>query len=182
MNAASRNGTRRWVTTVRTASYAAPRVCTSSSSTRSAVQRNCWRFCTHSKYETVTPPALARMSGITGMPRSFRSWSATGVMGAFAPSTISRARTSSTFLPWITLPSAAGTRTSTSSVSGSSLRTTSTPGVATTEPFSTASRWTRSRSSPSPENMPPPTSLTATTRAPSPARNRALQLPTLPKP
>ena len=30
------------------------------------------RSCTHSKYETVTPPAFVRMSGSTGMPRSAR--------------------------------------------------------------------------------------------------------------
>ena len=35
----------------------------------SSVQRKHCRFCTHSKYDTVTPPALARMSGIAVMPR-----------------------------------------------------------------------------------------------------------------
>src|SRR5438034_7141318 len=31
-------------------------------------QKNAWSDCTHSKYETVTPPAFARMSGIRKTP------------------------------------------------------------------------------------------------------------------
>ena len=42
--------------------------------------------CTHSKYETVTPPAFVRMSGSTWMPRSARISSASGDVGPFAPS------------------------------------------------------------------------------------------------
>src|SRR5207253_2751575 len=33
-------------------------------------QKNSCRSCTHSKYETVTPPALARISGMTNTPLS----------------------------------------------------------------------------------------------------------------
>src|SRR2546426_6975209 len=36
---------------------------------------------THSKYETMTPPAFARMSGITVTPRSRRIATASGVVG-----------------------------------------------------------------------------------------------------
>ena len=47
--------------------------------------------CTHSKYETVTPPAFVRMSGRTGMPRAARIASASIEVGPFAPSATSRA-------------------------------------------------------------------------------------------
>ena len=33
--------------------------------TSSSSQKNDCRSCTHSKYETITPPAFARMSGTT---------------------------------------------------------------------------------------------------------------------
>src|SRR3989449_951226 len=56
------------------------------SSTSFFVQKNSDRFCTHSKYDTVTPPPLARMSGITRMPRLCKMSSASGVVGPFAPS------------------------------------------------------------------------------------------------
>jgi hypothetical protein len=49
------------------------------------------RSCTHSKYETVTPPAFVRMSGRIGIPRSARIASASSEVGPFAPSEISRA-------------------------------------------------------------------------------------------
>ena len=44
--------------------------------------------CTHSKYETITPPALQRMSGITktSSQRWSRIRSASGVVGPFAAS------------------------------------------------------------------------------------------------
>src|SRR5438105_4129022 len=42
-------------------------------------QKNDCRSCTHSKYETVTPPALARMSGTRKMPRSRKIASARGL-------------------------------------------------------------------------------------------------------
>ena len=57
------------------------------------------RSCTHSKYDTVTPPALARMSGTTGIPRSAKIASASSVVGPFAPSTISFASTRPAFSP-----------------------------------------------------------------------------------
>src|SRR5262245_58552341 len=51
-------------------------------------QRNACRPCTHSKYETMTPPALQRMSGITNTSsqRWSRTRSASGVVGPLAPS------------------------------------------------------------------------------------------------
>src|SRR5216683_3139317 len=57
-------------------------------------QKKDCRSCTHSKYDTVTPPALARMSGTRKMPRSRKMASASGVVGPLAPSTISFALTS----------------------------------------------------------------------------------------
>src|SRR5215208_4837401 len=51
-------------------------------------QRKCWRFCTHSKYETTTPPAFAITSGTTWTPLSARIASAFGVVGLLAPSAI----------------------------------------------------------------------------------------------
>ena len=60
-------------------------------------QKKDWRSCTHSKYDTVTPPALARMSGMRKIPRSRKISSASGVVGPFAPSTISLALTSRAF-------------------------------------------------------------------------------------
>src|SRR5262245_1405634 len=50
---------------------------------RSDQKKSC-RSCTHSKYETVTPPALARVSGSTSTPRSWRISSASGVVGPLA--------------------------------------------------------------------------------------------------
>src|SRR5215469_165573 len=51
-----------------------------------SVQKKPYRSCTHSKYDTVTPPALQRMFGITRMPRSNISLSAPGVVGPLAAS------------------------------------------------------------------------------------------------
>src|SRR2546428_119734 len=45
-------------------------------STSDFVQKNSERFCTHSKYETVTPPPFARMSGIRRIPRLWKMSSA----------------------------------------------------------------------------------------------------------
>src|ERR1044071_554764 len=45
-----------------------------------ASQKKFSRSWTHSKYETVTPPALARMSGTTRTPASRRIRSASGVV------------------------------------------------------------------------------------------------------
>src|ERR1035438_8625495 len=51
-----------------------------------SVQKKPYRSCTHSKYDTVTPPALHRMSGITSTPRANNSLSAPGVVGPLAAS------------------------------------------------------------------------------------------------
>src|SRR5438270_697356 len=48
--------------------------------TSSSFQKYSWRPCTHSKYETTTPPAFARMSGRTSTPRSSRISSAAGAV------------------------------------------------------------------------------------------------------
>ena len=58
--------------------------------TSSSSQKYAWRSWTHSKYETVTPPEFARMSGTTRMPRSLKISSACGVVGPLAASTIDR--------------------------------------------------------------------------------------------
>ena len=60
----------------------------------------------------MTPPALARMSGMTSTPRSSRILSAPGVVGWLAASTTTRARTASALSSVITSPSAAGISTS----------------------------------------------------------------------
>ena len=44
------------------------------------------RSWTHSKEPSITPPLVQRMSGTTVIPRSLRNWSASGVVGPFAPS------------------------------------------------------------------------------------------------
>jgi hypothetical protein len=67
--------------------------------TSSSVQKKCCRLCTHSKYDTVTPPALARMSGTTKMPRSRRISSAARSVGPFAPSTTILQRSRSALSP-----------------------------------------------------------------------------------
>ena len=51
----------------------------------------CERFLIHSKYETVTPPALRYTSGIITTPISLRIVSALKVTGPFAASAISLA-------------------------------------------------------------------------------------------
>ena len=55
--------------------------------------------CTHSKYDTVTPPAFVRMSGSTGIPRSRKIASASSEVGPLAPSAIMRAFTRGAFSP-----------------------------------------------------------------------------------
>src|ERR1700682_1982316 len=72
-------------------------------------QKNDCRSCTHSKYETVTPPALARMSGTTMMPRCSRMRSASGVVGPLAPSMITEAWIRPALRAGIWFSSAAGT-------------------------------------------------------------------------
>src|SRR6266542_2891425 len=54
--------------------------------TSGSFQKYSWRPCTHSKYETTTPPAFASTSGRIRIPRSSRIGSAPGVTGPFAPS------------------------------------------------------------------------------------------------
>jgi len=67
---------------------------------------------THSKYDTVTPPALQRISGIRNLPLLLRILSAIGVTGAFAASAINFALTESAFDLLIWFSSAAGMRIS----------------------------------------------------------------------
>ncbi len=89
--------------------------------TSSSAQKSCWRSCTHSKYETITPPALHRMSGTTVIPRWARMRSASGVVGPLAPSAISLQRSRPAFAAVICPSIAAGTRTSHSSSRRSAL-------------------------------------------------------------
>src|SRR5215475_9174618 len=74
----------------------------------SSFQKYSWRPCTHSKYETTTPPAFASTSGRIRMPRSSRISSAAGVTGPFAPSAMIFAFTWSAFERVITCSSAHG--------------------------------------------------------------------------
>src|SRR5205823_2743753 len=71
--------------------------------------------CTHSKYDVVTPPELARMSGMTKTPLSWRYLCASGVVGPFAPSVSTLAWICGALSMVIWFSSAAGIRTSTSS-------------------------------------------------------------------
>ena len=71
--------------------------------TSSSFQKYSCRPCTHSKYETTTPPAFASTSGRTSTPFASRISSAAGVTGPFAPSTISFAFTRSAFASVIDL-------------------------------------------------------------------------------
>src|SRR5581483_11596817 len=71
------------------------------------------RSCTHSKYDTVTPPALARMS------RTAKIASASIVVGPFAPSTTSRVWTRPAFAP-VSWSSRAATKSTSHGSSSSS--------------------------------------------------------------
>ena len=88
--------------------------------TSSSVHLNCWRFCTHSKYETVTPPAFVKISGIIAIFRFHSLFAASPVTGPFAASIITLQFSESTFDSLIALPSAAGIKKSHSKASNSS--------------------------------------------------------------
>ena len=75
-----------------TRSNASPSFSASRRRISSRSQKRRPRSCTHSKYETVTPPAFVSTSGRTGIPRSARIASAATDVGPFAPSTTSRQR------------------------------------------------------------------------------------------
>ena len=75
-----------------TRSNASPSLSASRRRISSRSQKRRLRSCTHSKYETVTPPAFVSTSGRTGMPRSARIASAATDVGPFAPSATSRQR------------------------------------------------------------------------------------------
>ena len=74
---------------LRTSPKARERIAFSFWLTSCSDQKKDWRSCTHSKYDTVTPPAFARMSGTRKMSRSRKISSPSGVVGPLAPSTIS---------------------------------------------------------------------------------------------
>ena len=61
----------------------------------SSPQKKLEKSCTHSKYETITPPELAITSGTRVMPRSANTLSPALVTGPLAPSTTSLALTRS---------------------------------------------------------------------------------------
>src|SRR4030065_591708 len=84
-------------------------------STSCFVQKKFARSWTHSKYDTVTPPPFARMSGITRTPFLYRMSSASGVVGPLAPSAEIFARTRGAFSDVITFSRAQGPRMATSS-------------------------------------------------------------------
>ena len=86
----------------------------------SSVQKKELKSCTHSKYDTVTPPALASTSGTTVMPFSASRSSAAGMVGPLAPSTTSLALICPALARVICFSSAAGTITSQSTLQNSS--------------------------------------------------------------
>ncbi len=88
--------------------------------TSSSFQKYSWRPCTHSKYETTTPPAFASTSGRMRTPLSSRIASAAGVTGPFAPSQMIFALTWSALRSVMTCSSAHGARMSQSRSSSSS--------------------------------------------------------------
>ena len=100
----------------------------------SSVQKNELKSCTHSKYDTVTPPALASTSGTTVTPRSASRSSAAGMVGPLAPSTIRRALIRPAFSSVICFSSAAGISTSQSTSQNSSRFSSSVPGRPRIEP------------------------------------------------
>ena len=79
--------------------------------TCSSLHMNCWMSCTHSKYDTVTPPALQSTSGMTKMSVRARIASASGVVGPLAPSARIRHFRRPAFSAVMTRSSAAGTST-----------------------------------------------------------------------
>ena len=86
-------------------------------------QKKRWTSWTHSKYETITPPELARMSGIMKTSRSSKMASASSVVGPLAASVRMRQQRLPAFFSVICSESAAGISTVQSRVSNSSLVT-----------------------------------------------------------
>ena len=151
--------------------------------TSSSVQKNSWRPCTHSKYETTTPPAFASTSGTTSTPFASRISSAAGVVGPFAPSsTISRLDAVGVRLGDHLLERArrehVAPKLEQLLVRDRARRRRS---RRSGRPRACA-RAAAATSSPSGSWRPPVESETATTFAPASAANRANSEPTLPKP
>ena len=119
---------------------------------------------------------------MTVTPRSRRMTSASGVVGALAPSATIVALMRSALSPRITEPMAAGTRTSQGWKRMSVLEIASVPGKPPTPPDSAtwASSWRMSM--PLGFQMPPLMSLTPAMTQPSRQSRRAATEPTLPKP
>jgi len=130
----------------------------------------------------VTPPALARMSGITVRPRLNSMSSAIGVVGPFAASAMIFAFTREAFAEVIWFSSAAGTRMSTGS-SSSALFEIDCPGrnVPRLWPPSLC-LWSAAGFSPFGSCTPPRESEAATISAPSALSSVASSPPALPKP
>ena len=122
---------------------------------------------THSRYDTITPPPFARMSGITLTPRLDSMSSASLVVGPFAPSTTSLVCRFLATSAFIAPSSAAGIKASASTsqngvpspfisdnapplVSVSSISCSETPSLRTTDPDTSESAtiFTPSLSSP----------------------------------
>ncbi len=85
-------------------------------------------FCSHSKYETVTPPALARTSGMTSIFLANNILSASGVVGPLPISKITLALMLLAFSALIWFSRAAGTKTSTGRAKNSVREISFTPG------------------------------------------------------
>ena len=117
-----------WWASSQTRSKASFSLSTSLARISSRFQNSLPRSCTHSKYETVTPPAFVRTSGRTVMPRSARISSAPIVVGPFAPSATSLHATRGAFSEVSCSSRAARTRMSHGSSSSSEFETCSASG------------------------------------------------------
>src|SRR2546422_901978 len=140
------------------------------------------RSCTHSKYDTVTPPALHRMSGMRKTPLSLRMRSASGLVGPFAASATIRALMRGALCSPIWFSIAAGMRMSQSSSRSSAFEMRSAPGNPETDPVSRLYASTRFGSRPFALVIAPLVSDRPTIVAPSSAISFAEKLPAFPKP
>mmetsp|Transcript_23306 Transcript_23306/g.58498 ORF Transcript_23306/g.58498 Transcript_23306/m.58498 type:complete len:265 (-) Transcript_23306:406-1200(-) len=122
------------------------------------------------------------MSGSTGMPRSLRMRSPSGVMGPLAASATHLHCRLAAFPALMTPPTAAGTRTSQGVYSTSSTCITDPPGNPDSSRFAATCSLSALMSRPSSLKTALSASLTATTRPPASVMSCAAHDPTFPKP
>ncbi len=147
----------------------------------SSVQKKLEKSCTHSKYDTVTPPALAITSGATRILRSRRMSSASGVVGPLAPSMTMRVLMWGALAAVIWPSSAAGIRISLSVCQNCSALMVSArkPSMV---PLCDTCSISAGTFRPAGSNSAVLWSCTAMTLAPASWNSLAATLPTLPKP